>query len=106
MTRCASAGGNMSRITARETTMPAPVARPLQRPEKDQVRDVGGQRTAHRGQREHRHPGQHHRPASEAVGQRAVKQAHEGEREQIGRQGLLDLQRRGLQIGRNARKCR
>ena len=28
ITRCASAGGYMSRITARDTTMPAPVARP------------------------------------------------------------------------------
>jgi len=28
ITRCASAGGNMSRITARLTTMPAPVASP------------------------------------------------------------------------------
>ena len=28
ITRCASAGGNMSRITARDTTMPAPVDSP------------------------------------------------------------------------------
>ena len=28
ITRCACAGGNMSRMIARDTTMPAPVARP------------------------------------------------------------------------------
>jgi hypothetical protein len=36
-----------------------------------------------------------HRPPAEAVGQCAVKEIHEGEAEQVGRQRLLHLQRRG-----------
>ena len=72
----------------------------LQCTEEDQRADMLGQRAAGRRQREHRDAGQHHRTAAETVGQRAVEQVHDREAEQIGRQGLLHLDR-----GRADRSC-
>ena len=67
----------------------------LQGAKEDQLPDRCGQRAAHRGQREQGDARQHHRPAAETVGQRAVEQVHRGKAEQVGRQRLLHLHRRG-----------
>src|SRR3989344_4930511 len=44
--------------------------------------------------------------APEAVRQRAMEQAHEGESKQVGRQRLLDLDGRCVQVGGDAREGR
>ena len=41
-------------------------------------------------------------PAPEAVGQRAMKEVHDGKAEQVGRQRLLHLHRRGIHRLRDA----
>jgi hypothetical protein len=90
----------MSRMMARETTMPAPAARPCSA-RKNTSAPIDGERAAHRSQREQADP-QHHPAAAEAVGQRAVEQVHRREAEQVARQRLLHLHRRGLQRTRDA----
>jgi hypothetical protein len=42
----------------------------------------------------------------EAIGQRAVEQVHRREAEQVGRQRLLHLQRRGAERAADRRECR
>ena len=74
--------------------MPAPADIPWIGAEEDQQADVLRERAADRGEGEDREAGQHDRPASEAVGQGAVEEVHDGEAEQVGRERLLHLDRR------------
>ncbi len=54
---------------------------------------VARERRAHRGDGVHDERHEDHRPAPEAVGERAVKEEHEPEGEEIPGERLLDLER-------------
>ena len=66
----------------------------LQHARQPQRLDVAGDRAAERAEREHDEAAEHDRPAAERVGQRAVPQHHEREREHVDRQRLLERDRR------------
>ena len=66
----------------------------LQRAKEDQLPHALRQRATERSQREQRQAPQDDGPAAKAVGQRTMKQVHEGIAEQIRRQRLLHLHRR------------
>ena len=76
----------------------------LQGAKEHQLTDRLRQRAAHRGQREQRDAGQQYRAAPEAVGQRAMEEVHDREAEQVARQRLLHLHRRGADGRGDARK--
>ena len=75
---------------------------PLKGAAHDELGDRLRQGTAHRGQGEQGHASEHHRAPAEAVGQCPMKEVHHRKGQQIGRQGLLHLQRCGPQRLRNA----
>ena len=70
----------------------------LQRAEKPQRLDVAGDRAAERGQRVDAKAAQDDRPTAERVGQRAMPEHHEGEREQVGGQRLLERDGRSAEF--------
>ena len=78
----------------------------LQRAEEHQLGNRLAERTAHGRQREHRHPGQHHRASAQAVGERAVEEVHHRKAQQIAGQRLLHLHRGCAQRGGDARERR
>ncbi len=96
----------MSRMIARETTMPAPADMPCSARKSTSAPIESRQRAADRRDREDDHAAQHQRPAAEAVGQRAVEQVHHREAEQVARQRLLHLHRRRADRRRDARERR
>ena len=83
-----------------------PGGKTLQGAKKNQLSDILRQGASGGGSDKDGQPRQNHRPAAETVGQRAMEQIHEGEAEQIGRQGLLHLDGRGLQRIANGGECR
>lgn len=70
----------------------------LHGPPEPQLLDAGGQHAAGRGDGEQADGDQDDLAPPEAVGNGAVPQGHQGEGEQVGRQGLLHFQRRRLQL--------
>ena len=82
-------------MTAREIDDAGARRHALQGAEEDQRADVIRQGAAGRRQREHDQAAEHHRTPAEAVRERAVEQVHDGEAEQVGRERLLHLDRRG-----------
>lgn len=97
-------GENTSRTTARETTMPARWKDPA-RHGKNQLPDILRQGASGGGGDKDGQPRQNHRPAAK-LSDSAMEQIHEGEAEQMSRQGLLHLDGRGLQRIANGGKCR
>jgi hypothetical protein len=75
----------MSRITARRHS--------LHGAEEDERADVLRERAADRREREHDQATENDRTPAEAVGERAMKQIHDREAEQVRRQRLLHLDR-------------
>jgi len=69
-----------------------------------QVIDVIRKHAADRGQYKRHQRHQNHRPAPECIRQRAMQQHHQCKRQQIHAQGLLQLNRRGMQAFPHIRK--
>ena len=89
------APSNVSRITARPTTRPAPAA---QAPCSARQAQQHGERTglpppAYRRQRIHQHADHHHRLAPDRIGDRAMEQAHRRIGEQVDADQLLQRRR-------------
>ena len=85
----------MSRMTARETTMPAPADMPCTARKKTSAPMCCDSAQPTEASVKTARPAEHHRAAAEAVGERAVEQIHHREAEQVGRERLLHLDRRG-----------
>ena len=66
---------------------------PLQGAEKPECANARRERATDRGQRQHRERDQNYPPPSERIGDRAMPEAHERERNQIRGQALLNLER-------------
>ena len=66
----------------------------LHRAPRDEHVNVVRERRSQGGERVHHERGEDHRAASEAVRERAVKEEHDPEREEVRGEGLLDLERR------------
>ena len=83
----------MSRITARETTMPAPAEMPCTTRQNTSAAMLSASAQPAETMVNSATP-EHDRLPPDAVGQRAVEQVHDREAEQVARQGLLHLHRR------------
>ena len=79
---------------------------PLHEAEEDQLADRLRQRAAGRGEGEDGDAPQDHRPAADAVGDRAVEQVHQCEAGEVARQRLLHLDRRRAERAGDARERR
>jgi len=102
--RCASVGGTCPDHRAR-TTMPAPVASPAGR-EGDQLAPGWSPSRSRPTRPREQRAAEDHRPAAEAVGQRAVEQVHEGEAEQVGPKASAAFAAGWPTASRRCRQCR
>ncbi len=74
----------------------------LRHPRRDQAGDAGDEDRGAAGEARERESDQHHRPAAEAVGERAENQLRDRQAQQIERYGELDAGRIGGELGHHA----
>ena len=93
ISRCACSPSNMSRMMVRLTIVAPPAAQALDDPPDQQQLERRRDRAGDGRDGEHRDRSEDDRAPAEGVRERAVEDAHRGEREQVGRHDQLELAR-------------